>query len=585
MRNFYCSLARILIGVSILVMAPLCALPQAATATDSHPAPVAPVPNPCPRFKAGSVVQQPPALSSSNGVLNVRFSYQQTTDSVGRLLHCFMTEDGLESPTLHVNPGDTLNLTVTNNTPASPLGELLDPPNCGDTTSEFTPPSNGIASVGSSMNIHYHGTNVSPRCHGDNVTRTLINSGSTFQYNFRFPIDAPPGLYWYHPHVHGLTERDVLGGASGALVVDGIQNVQPAVAGLRPRVLVIRDQPQLQGLAEGPGNCGNGIPFQDLSVNYVPIDSTQLNSGIVAFTPAILHMMPEETQFWRVTNSTADTILDLQVLYDGRPQKLEIVGVDAVPVNSQDGEQPGDLIRVTQFRLPTGSRVEFLVKAPSPGVKVAQLVTNNINTGSAGDCDPTRPIFNIALARHDDDDDNVGDFTGLNSAQQRFGGLSREPVSTTRVFQFSEDDQNNQFFITQVSAGQQPMVFDANQPPAVVTTQGSVEKWIIQNVAQESHDFHLHQIHFKVVSQENFNINGTTQAPAIEGQFLDVIDLPPWDNVKNPNGPFPEVQLLMDFRGVDIGTFVYHCHILNHEDLGMMAIVQVNPKPKSRPGE
>jgi FtsP/CotA-like multicopper oxidase with cupredoxin domain len=585
MRNFYCSLARILTGASILAMAPLCALPQTATATDSHPAPVAPVPNPCPRFKAGSVVQQPPALSSSNGVLNVRFSYQQTTDSVGRLLHCFMTEDGLESPTLHVKPGDTLNLTVTNNTPASPLGERLDPPNCGDTTSEFTPPSNGIASVGSSMNIHYHGTNVSPRCHGDNVTRTLINSGSTFQYNFRFPIDAPPGLYWYHPHVHGLTERDVLGGASGALVVDGIQNVQPAVAGLRPRVLVIRDQPQLQGLAEGPGNCGNGIPFQDLSVNYVPIDSTQLNSGIVAFTPATLHMMPEETQFWRVTNSTADTILDLQVLYDGRPQKLEIVGVDAVPVNSQDGEQPGDLIRVTQFRLPTGSRVEFLVKAPSPGVKVAQLVTNNINTGSAGDCDPTRPIFNIALARHDDDDDNVGDFTGLNSAQQRFGGLSREPVSTTRVFQFSEDDQNNQFFITQVSADQQPMVFDANQPPAVVTTQGSVEKWIIQNVAQESHDFHLHQIHFKVLSQDNFKINGTTQAPAIEGQFLDVIDLPPWDNVKNPNGPFPEVQLLMDFRGVDIGTFVYHCHILNHEDLGMMAIVQVNPKPKSRPGE
>lgn len=585
MRNFYCSLARILTGASILVMAPLCALPQAATATDSDPARVAPVPNPCPRFKAGSVVQQPPALSSSDGVLNVRFSYQQTTDSVGRLLHCFMTEDGLESPTLHVKPGDTLNLTVTNNTPASPLGEVLDPPNCGDTTSEFTPPSNGIASVGSSMNIHYHGTNVSPRCHGDNVTRTLINSGSTFQYNFRFPIDAPPGLYWYHPHVHGLTERDVLGGASGALVVDGIQNVQPAVAGLRPRVLVIRDQPQLQGLAEGPGNCGNGIPFQDLSVNYVPIDSTQLNSGIVAFTPATLHMMPEETQFWRVTNSTADTILDLQVLYDGRPQKLEIVGVDAVPVNSQDGEQPGDLIRVTQFRLPTGSRVEFLVKAPSPGVKVAQLVTNNINTGSAGDCDPTRPIFNIALARHDDDDDNVGDFTGLNSAQQRFGGLSREPVSTTRVFQFSEDDQNNQFFITQVSAGQQPMVFDANQPPAVVTTQGSVEKWIIQNVAQESHDFHLHQIHFKVLSQDNFKINGTTQAPAIEGQFLDVIDLPPWDNVKNPNGPFPEVQLLMDFRGVDIGTFVYHCHILNHEDLGMMAIVQVNPKPKSRPGE
>ena len=50
-----------------------------------------------------------------------------------------------------------------------------------------------------------------------------------------------------------------------------------------------------------------------------------------------------ETQFWRVTNSTADTILDLQVMYDGVPQTMQIVGIDAVPVNSQDGTQPGQV--------------------------------------------------------------------------------------------------------------------------------------------------------------------------------------------------------------------------------------------------
>jgi FtsP/CotA-like multicopper oxidase with cupredoxin domain len=60
---------------------------------------------------------------------------------------------------------------------------------------------------------------------------------------------------------------------------------------------------------------------------------------------------------------------------------------------------------------------------------------------------------------------------------------------------------------------------------------------------------------------------------------LDTIDVPFWDNVKNPNGPVPQVRLLMDFRGMDIGEFVYHCHILNHEDQGMMAIIRVNPKP------
>jgi FtsP/CotA-like multicopper oxidase with cupredoxin domain len=542
--------------------------------------PVAPVPNPCQRFKAGSVVANPPALFSANGSLSVRFSYQQTTDSVGRLLHCFMTPNGLQDPTLHVKPGDTLNITVTNNTPASPLGEMFNPPNCGDDAVEFTPPSASADSVGSSVNIHYHGTNVTPQCHGDNVTKTIINSGSTFQYSFTFPTDEPSGLYWYHPHIHGLAERDLLGGASGALIVDGIENTQPAVSGLRERVIVMRDQTQVDGLAEGGGNCGVDVPFQDISVNYVPIDSHQAPNGRVTFTPAVLHMNRGEKQFWRVSNSTADTILDLQVVYDGVPQTLQIVGIDAVPVNSQDGTQPGHPIPTTRFRLPVASRVEFLVTAPAPTVRVAQLITNNINTGPQGDCDPTRAIFNIALSTNDavdgGTDDLVGATVALGGSQRRFGGTSAFPVSTTRTFQFSEV-QPTQFFITQVSAGQQPTLFDNNNPPAVVTTQGAMEKWIVQNIAQENHEFHMHQIHFKVLSQDNFEVNGAPQAPAVNGQFLDMIEVPFWDNAKNPNGPLPQVQLLMDFRGMDIGDFVYHCHILSHEDLGMMAIIRVQP--------
>jgi FtsP/CotA-like multicopper oxidase with cupredoxin domain len=581
MSSFPRTLVLIIASVAIFLMSPLSALGQTSTGASASPKPVAPVPNPCQRFKAGSVVHQPPALFSHHGVLSVRFSYQQTTDSVGRLLHCFMTDTGIEEPTLHVKPGDTLNITVTNNTPAAPLGQVFNLPNCGDRTVEFTPPANGISSVGSSVNIHYHGTNVTPQCGGDNVTKTLINSGSTFQYSFTFPTNEPPGLYWYHPHIHGLAERDLLGGATGALVVDGIQNVQPAVKGLRQRILVIRDQPQIQGLAEGQGNCGNDVPFQDISVNYVPIDSSLQRNGVVTFTPAILHMLAEETQFWRVTNSTADTVLDLQVLYDGVPQTLQIVGIDAVPVNSQEGTQPGSLIPVTRFRLPTAGRVEFLVKAPDSGVRVAQLITNNINTGPQGDCDPTRPIFNIELTGNSDLDeqsldDNVGVFTALSTSHQRFGGINSVPVSTTRTFQFSEI-QPTQFFITDVSAGQQPTLFDNNNPPAVVTTQGSMEKWIVQNIAQENHEFHMHQIHFKVLSQDNFEINGTPQAPAINGQYLDMIEVPFWDNLKNPRGSFPQVQLLMDFRGMDVGDFVYHCHILSHEDLGMMAIIRVLP--------
>jgi FtsP/CotA-like multicopper oxidase with cupredoxin domain len=483
-----------------------------------------------------------------------------------------MTPNGLENPTLHVKPGDTLNVTVTNNTPNSPVEEVFNAPTCGDTSM-----------TGSSVNIHYHGTNTTPQCHGDNVVKTLVNSGHTFQYSLQFPTNEPPGLYWYHPHVHGIAEGAVLGGGSGALIVDGIENVQPAVSGLVHRTFVIRDQPQVQGLGEGPGNCGVDVPFQDITINNVPIDSNATvdasgNTTSISFTPAVIHMQFGEKQFWRVTNSSADTILDLQVVFDGTPQTLQIVGIDAVPVNSQDGTQPGSLIPVTNFRLPPAARVEFIVAPPSSSVKVAQFITQNINNGPDGDCDPTRPIANIKMMGWPQSDfdepspTNLPNSTGLITTQQRFGGIMSVPVSVTRHLTFSEI-QPTQFFIT--VDGQTPTLFDNNNPPAIITTQGTVEKWFVRNIARENHELHQHQIHFKVLSQDNFEINGVQQAPAINGQFLDMIEVPFWD--QNPQHNPPQVELLMDFRGPDIGDFVYHCHILGHEDLGMMAIERVNP--------
>ena len=124
-------------------------------------------------------------------------------------------------------------------------------------------------------------------------------------------------------------------------------------------------------------------------------------------------------------------------------------------------------------------------------------------------------------------------------------------------------------------AGQPPVLFDNNNPPAVITTQGSVEKWIIKNIAQENHEFHMHQIHFLVRSQNHFEVNGSQQAASANDQYLDMIEVPFWDG--NPSHPYPSVTLRMDFRGPDIGDFVYHCHILGHEDNGMMAIIRVVP--------
>ncbi len=537
------------------------------SATSGAALAVPPVANPCPRFAAGSVVHQPPALFSQNGVLSVRFSYQTRTDAAGRTLFCFMTPNGLENPTLHVKPGDHLIVTVTNNTPAQPLTMAINGPNCGAT-----------AMGNSSLNIHYHGTNTSPTCHSDEVIKTIINSGETFQYSVAFPANEPPGLYWYHPHIHGIAEAAVLGGGSGALVVDGIQNVQPAVAGLRHRILVVRDQLQVQGLDEGPGGCTNDVPFQDITVNNVPIDSNQATpGGPVTFTPAVLHMTPGERQFWRVTNSSSDTILDLQLQFDGVAQPIQLVAIDAVSVGSQDGTQPGRLLPVTHFRLPPASRVEFIAQAPPAGVKLAQLMTTSINTGADGDCDPTRPIFTVKVVSKPDGDepiadDAVGTFTALNTNAQRFKGLATWPVARQRLV-FFDEIQPTTFFMA--VAGQPETVFDPNAGPAITATQGTVEEWTVENHALENHEFHFHQLHFLVESQNNFELNGQTQAPAIVGQYLDMIEVPGWDG--NPSHAYPNVKLRIDFRGPDVGTFVFHCHILGHEDLGMMNIIQVVP--------
>jgi FtsP/CotA-like multicopper oxidase with cupredoxin domain len=589
------------------------AMAQTATA-------VAPVAKACQRFAAGSVVQQPPALFSQNGVLNVQFSYQTVSDKFGRQLYCFMTPAGMENPTLYVNPGDTLNITVTNNTPAvvPTTTELFNPPNCGDTTEveENATNSSGFPETGGSMNIHYHGTNTTPACGGDNVVKTLINPGSTFTYNVLFPTTEPPGLYWYHPHVHGLAEASVQGGASGAIVVEGINNVQPATSGLRQRILIIRDQPTWQNLAESAGGTEGGIPQVDLTVNNITNNTTtNIQTGVTTYTPAVIQMASGATEFWRVSNSSSDVILDLQVRFDGVVQTVWVTGIDGVPVNSQDGTQPGTTIPVTHFRLPPASRVEFLVNAPASSVKVPQLVTQNIISGPNGDDQPTRPLLTMQLSSATmlsaalPADGMVPAFTALNTSQQLFGGIMNMKPAVTRTIYFEEDEDGSAFFINAAgcvtAAGAQCATqqtyglnldtpFDANNVPSIITTQGTVEKWIIQNHARENHEFHQHQVHFMVLSQDNFEANGSVPAPAITGQFLDMVEIPfcggpaSADGVhaclSNPNVitsppaiPYPQVQALLDFRGMDIGDFVFHCHILGHEDLGMMAIERVCP--------
>ena len=278
--------------------------------------------SPCERFPQGSVVQEPENLYSKDGILKVDFTYQTSQDDYGKTLYCFVNSDGAQSPTLHVRPGDTLIITLTNLVPEG-TGKMPEMPGM-DMSRAGEGGCGAMNMTDASVNLHYHGTNTPPICHQDEVIRTIINSGQSFRYEVHFPKNEPPGLYWYHPHIHGISTAAVQGGATGALIVDGIENVNPIVAGLPQRVIVVRDNqpanpPPLPLHQPRGSKPADDDAAADLSVNYIP-------TGGPAFIPALFEMKPGEKQFWRIVNSAAVSILDLHLTYDGADQPLQIVG-------------------------------------------------------------------------------------------------------------------------------------------------------------------------------------------------------------------------------------------------------------------
>jgi FtsP/CotA-like multicopper oxidase with cupredoxin domain len=516
----------------------------------------------CPRPAVGSEIAPPPDLFSVNGTLETSLNYYTSVDDDGRTLFCFVTTDGKLSPTLHVNPGDRITIHLTNMVPGAPLGR-------SEKVSNDTTVCGNANMTDTSVNIHFHGLNVRPTCHGDEVIHTLVNSGETFDYSFKVPADEPPGLYWYHPHVHGISSPAVQGGGTGVIEVEGIANIQPAVSGLPERFIVLRDEPRIGDLSGKP--FLKPVPNWDVSVNYVTVPFPD-------YQPAIIKMHSGTQEFWRVANAAANTIMDLRVKYDGVEQPLQVVGFDGVPAGSQDGTRQGTIVTKTGLLLPPASRVEFIVTPPSAGVKSAILETESIDGGPADDTNPTRPLAQIQLSDAPLGLPHTPKRNGPPN-KQRFEDLVTAKVTARRVLYFSETPaiiprgngkgrivEPVAFYIT--VDGQFRELFSPDNPPAIVTNRGAVEEWKIENRSPEVHEFHMHQIHFLV--QE---INGVV-IPEDQQQFYDTFQVPYYSG----KGRFPYIRVKMDFRGAVVGDFVYHCHILDHEDGGMMAIIRVLPK-------
>ncbi|MGC1436652.1 MAG: multicopper oxidase domain-containing protein [Terriglobales bacterium] len=505
----------------------------------------------CPkRPNAGTVVQDALSVSSVNGVLNAELTMKHSVDDAGYTHYCYnyaTSKGDVESPTLRLNQGDRLLLDVKDRIETDDSAGMMEMPAtsgkvCGD----------GGMMMLSSTNVHFHGLNVPPICHQDDVLTTLLQPNDPkFRFDIQIPKNEPPGLYWYHPHVHGFTEFQVNGGAAGALIVEGMEKFHPEVAGLKERVFVIRQQYLVPWV---PG------PYQ-LTINYQVAASP-------SFPSPIIDMKPNEKQFWRVANATIQDFLPLQVWFNGKPQKLQLIALDGYPLPKSRFEET--------ILIPPAGRAEFIVQAP-PQNNDAIFIALGYSTGPTGNPDLEQQLGRIQVSGGEEEAAETKQETNavetvpqasMNSI--KFAELEKQKPTTLRKLYFSEEFGGTngpiQFYIT--VDGQKQKVFEANEKPVITTHVGAVEDWIVENRALETHAFHIHQIHFKVLEVDG--------KPVADKDLRDTLEIPFWEG---PGHPYHSVKMRMDFRDPTIaGTFVFHCHILLHEDLGMMHKILVLPK-------
>jgi FtsP/CotA-like multicopper oxidase with cupredoxin domain len=309
---------------------------------------------------------------------------------------------------------------------------------------------------------------------------------------------------------------------------------------------------------------GFGMPAKDLSVNFVPVPYPD-------YPPAIIRVKPGQQELWRVLNSSAITYLNLAVLFGRAPQSLGIVAIDGVPINFNGSPAP-PVARANHIGVPPGARVEFIVQGPPEGMP-ALLVTRAVDTGPAGENDPNRPLASIVVSPDAPEPraqlpTNPAPLPP--AARPWVGDVAPARVRKLYLSERPSDPANpnspTTFYIT--VDGKTPTPFDPQSDvPDIVVRQGDVEDWIIENRSTELHDFHIHQLHFQLREWSGLAVNepflrDTVNVPYYNGRMLS----------------YPSVGLRMDFRDPNVvGTFVYHCHLLEHEDGGMMGRIRVEP--------
>jgi len=422
-------------------------------------------------------------------------------------------------PVIRVQPGSILNIEYKNELVAESKEECVGHP-CMQMT-----------------NLHFHGLHVSPNAPQDDALSMMASPGQTLHYSVEVPPQQPPGLYWYHPHPHGESYVQDLDGMSGAIVVEGIERYVPKVLDMRERILVLRDLVLPTDSAERK-RVMKSVSMQTTQCGTAPEKPERAFTVNGGLRPQI-DLAPGERQFWRIVNASPDRYADLEL----DAASFDVVALDGMPLAYHD---PSIHKRsMSHVLVPPAGRVEAIVTGP-PADSHATLRTRCFDSGPDGDSNPAMILADIVSAQP----------SNLKTRNAPGGApvyVTFSPTDLKRVeasepqfaVTFTEDKQG--FYIN----GQK---FEMNAGPMLTVDVGSLQHWRVLNPTREVHPFHIHQVHFLAYAVDNKPVKN-----------------PVWvDTVNVTYGG--SVDLVMDFTDPIIrGMSLFHCHLLSHEDKGMMA--------------
>jgi len=282
-------------------------------------------------------------------------------------------------------------------------------------------------------------------------------------------------------------------------------------------------------------------------------------------------------QYWQLLNAATDAFLSLSLQDEqGHALPLQVAARDGSPLADDGGRRLQPPPTTDALSVPPGGRLEFWASAPPPGVK-AYLVTHAIDTGCAGDRLPERRLA-VVVARGDAPTRATPAPARVARVHDVFTGMLARKVDRRRVLALAEYprpgtvDQTD-FYIVERHPGAVLRPYLMGDAPAITVKAGTTEEWVIENWTNELHTFHIHQLHFRVLAVDG--------QPVAAPPLLDVVEVPyaTATGLLGKEGPVRpgRVRIRMTFPAALAGDIPFHCHLVDHEDNGMMAVLRIEP--------